>query len=156
MVKLNLGCGYKKLDGYVNIDKRSECEPDHVLDIAVSGLPYDDNTVGEIRSMDFLEHIPLGRTVFVIEEIWRVLKDGGIFEHQTPSTDGRGAFQDPNHLSFWNINSWLYYDIEMPTLREQTGIKAIFKMDRLFDLITNNQDHVIHTYGRMFAVKSEK
>jgi len=28
---------------------------------------------------------------------------------QTPSTDGRGAFQDPTHVSFWNSNSFWYY-----------------------------------------------
>jgi len=26
-----------------------------------------------------------------------------------PSTDGRGAFQDPTHVSFWNSNSFWYY-----------------------------------------------
>ena len=28
---------------------------------------------------------------------------------QTPSTDGRGAFQDPTHVSFWNSNSFWYH-----------------------------------------------
>ena len=28
---------------------------------------------------------------------------------QTPSTDDRGAFQDPTHVSFWNSNSFWYY-----------------------------------------------
>ncbi len=28
---------------------------------------------------------------------------------QTPSTDGRGAFQDPTHVSFWNSNSFCYH-----------------------------------------------
>jgi hypothetical protein len=26
-----------------------------------------------------------------------------------PSTDGRGAFQDPTHRSFWCENDWDYY-----------------------------------------------
>ena len=28
---------------------------------------------------------------------------------EVPSTDGRGAFQDPTHVSFWNENSFTYY-----------------------------------------------
>jgi len=28
---------------------------------------------------------------------------------EIPSTDGRGAFQDPTHVSYWNENSFLYY-----------------------------------------------
>jgi hypothetical protein len=26
-----------------------------------------------------------------------------------PSTDGRGAFQDPTHVSFWNANTFAYF-----------------------------------------------
>ncbi|MDP1796315.1 MAG: hypothetical protein Q8K78_02485, partial [Planctomycetaceae bacterium] len=33
----------------------------------------------------------------------------GLSLSQTPSTDGRGAFQDPTHVSFWNSNSFWYY-----------------------------------------------
>ena len=102
MIKLNLGSGYRPSEGFVNIDVNPDCEPDIVCDITY-GLPYKDNEVDAIKAVDFLEHIPIGKTIFVIEEIWRVLKPGGIFEHVTPSTDGRGAFQDPTHLSFWNI-----------------------------------------------------
>ena len=28
---------------------------------------------------------------------------------QTPSTDGRGAFQDPSHTAFYNENSFMYF-----------------------------------------------
>ena len=89
--------------------------------------------------------------VFVIEEIYRVLKSGGRFEHLTPSTDGRGAFQDPYHLSFWNINSWHYYTLDH--CREQYGTKAKFKIRYLEDVVTDKPGRVIHTYGLMYAIK---
>lgn len=44
-----------------------------------------------------------------MKEISRVLAPGGMAFLQCPSTDGRGAFQDPRHKSFWNENSFLYY-----------------------------------------------
>jgi SAM-dependent methyltransferase len=44
-----------------------------------------------------------------MQEIHRVLAPGGILLSQTPSTDGRGAWQDPTHVSFWNENSFWYY-----------------------------------------------
>ena len=151
-MKLNLGCGTKKLKGYENIDINPNVNPDTLYDIANDGLKaWGDNSVDEIRAFDFLEHIPLGKTIFVIEEIWRVLKDGGKFEHLTPSTDGRGAFQDPTHLSFWNINTWLYYTID--GAREQIGTKAKFKTESLVDIITHNSGQVIHTHGLMYADK---
>ena len=144
MAKLNLGSGPKRLEGYVNIDNRAEC--DLVCDVT-EGLPYEDNTVEEVRAFDFLEHIPLGKTVGVIEEVYRVLKIDGIFEHLTPSTDGRGAFQDPFHLSFWNINSWFYYTNPAWNIY---GIKALFGIIKLEDLGKENDSSIIHTHGVMY------
>ena len=47
-----------------------------------------------------------------MNEIHRVLAPGGILLSMTPSTDGRGAWQDPTHISFWNQNSFFYYTRE--------------------------------------------
>ena len=149
-VKLNLGCGYAKLEGYVNIDNREEVEPDLVCDL-LKGLPYEDNSVDEVRAYDFLEHIPAGgKVVEVIEEIYRVLKPDGVFEHFTPSTDSRAAFQDPFHLSFWNVNSWIYYSND--EYRDLYGIKAKFVGD-VVNVTSNAAMHIVHVHGIMRAVK---
>lgn len=147
-MKLNLGSGYRYLAGYVNIDNREECNPDLVLDIA-KGFPYDDNTVDKVRAFDFLEHVETGKTIDIVEEIYRVLKPGSIFQHYTPSTDGRGAFQDPTHLSFWNINSWIYYTDN--AYRKLYNIKANFEIKTLEDKWMANR--ICHTYGVMYAIK---
>jgi len=153
-VKLNLGCGYRKKEDFVNIDYNPKCDPDVQLDIVSFGLNmWEDNSVDEVRAWDFLEHVPLGKTIFVIEEIFRVLRHDGKFEHFTPSTDGRGAFQDPTHLSFWNINSWIYYTDDEH--RKLYGIKAKFKGFRE-DLVTDKANKIIHTHGVFFAVKESK
>lgn len=136
------------MENYINIDNRAEVEPDVVCDVA-EGLPYPDSSVDRVRAVDFLEHIPIGKTVGVLEEIWRVLKPDGIFEHFTPSTDGRGAFQDPTHVSFWNINSWAYYMDD--TYRDLYGIKAKFT-GQLQDVFL--ADKIVHTHGILNAVKS--
>ena len=144
MVRLNLGCGSRHIDEYTNIDMDATCEPDVLLDIC-AGLPYDDNSVSEVRAFDFLEHIPASKTIYVVDEIWRVLKPGGKFEHFTPSTDGRGAFQDPTHISFWNINSWLYFC--EGTWAGMYGIKSRFKVEYIRDIITSDALNIIHTHG---------
>ena len=149
MIKLNLGCGLRRIEGYTNIDNRAEVNPDIVCDI-FDRLKYDDSSVDEVRAFDFLEHIPIGKTVAVIEEIYRVLKPGGRFEHMTPSSDGRGAFMDPTHVSFWNINSWFYYMVD--SYRDLYGIKAKFSGE-LRDIISDDRHHIIHTYGVLNAIK---
>ncbi|MBU1173479.1 MAG: class I SAM-dependent methyltransferase, partial [Proteobacteria bacterium] len=124
------------------IDNRPEVKPDLVCDV-IEGLPYEDNSVDTVRAHDFLEHIPIGKTIKVITEIWRVLKPGGIFDSLTPSTDGRGAFQDPTHVSFWNQNSWLYYsDLAH---RNLYGIVADFEIAKIED-ISLDDPTVIYTH----------
>jgi predicted SAM-dependent methyltransferase len=145
-MKLNLGCGYNHIQGYVNIDNRPEVHPDLLCDV-LEGLPYGDNTVDEVLAQDFLEHIPIGKVIGVMENIWRVLKIDGMFESVTPSTDGRGAFQDPTHVSFWNQNSWLYYS--EPHLRALYGIKANFEIVYIKDEtvpmfpLTHELNHIV-------------
>lgn len=145
---LNLGCGYRKLPGYTNIDIRAEVEPDLCLDVT-RGLPFNDGSVDEVRAVDFLEHIPVGKVVPLIEEIYRVLKPGGMFISITPSTDGRGAFQDPTHVSFWNINSWLYYMDD--AYRKLYGIKAKFS-GNIQDGFLSDPDEkmkIVHTFAML-------
>ncbi|GAH16216.1 unnamed protein product [marine sediment metagenome] len=150
MVKLNLGCGLRKMgEGFVNIDNRDEVNPDLVCDIT-KGLPYKDNEVDEITAIDLLEHLERMEVLALMDEIWRVLKHGGQFKHITPSTDGRGAFQDPHHKSFWNINTWKYYFSD-PLYRKLYGTKANFKILHLEDAWIG--DKVVHTHCIYEAIK---
>ena len=148
-MKLNLGCGYEKLKGYINIDSRKEVKPDKVMDVS-KGLPYDDNSIDEVRAYDFLEHLLPDKTMFVVGEIFRVLKPGGKLEHFTPTTDGRGAFQDPTHRSFWNINTWLYYMND--EYRALYNIKIKFEGVNK-DVNTDPHNRIWHTHGVLYAVK---
>ncbi len=150
-MKVNLGSGGKKLDEYMNIDINAESNPDLVLDVR-EGLPYDDSSIDEVRSHDFIEHIPIGETVFVVEEIYRVLKPNGVFDFFIPSTDGRGAFEHPDHRSFWNINSWKYFwDDDQHRIMNNYNARFI---GSLKDVMTDPDNRIIHTVGRLYAVKS--
>lgn len=69
---------------------------------------FKDNSIGVIRASHVLEH--LDNPIHVMNEAFRVLAGGGFFFIDVPSTDGRGAFQDPTHRSpYWNSNSFFYY-----------------------------------------------
>lgn len=70
--------------------------------------PFKDSEVGVIRASHVLEHIDY--PIHAMNEAYRVLAGGGWFFIDVPSTDGRGAFQDPTHrTTFWNENSFWYY-----------------------------------------------
>jgi len=152
-MKLNLGSGDKYLEGYTNIDIDPSVKPDILFDIANDGLAFcENNSVDEVRAHDFLEHIPLGKTIFVVDEIWRVLKPGGRFESFTPDAEyGQGAFQDPTHLSFWCENSWLYYSGN--GIRKQYGINANFDIEHMERINTDVIHRVFHLLVIARAIK---
>ena len=106
MAKFDLGCGGSKPDGYIGLDQNQQGQTDIVCDLS-KGIPLPDNYADEIRAYDFIEHI--ADKLFLINEIHRVSKPGCIIDISVPSTDGRGAWQDPDHKSWWNENSFYYY-----------------------------------------------
>jgi len=103
LMAIDLCGGFNKPQGFVSIDKHNG---DITADLD-EGIPLRDNSCGIVRAYDAMEHlIDKQKTM---KEIHRVLAPGGILLSQTPSTDGRGAWQDPTHVSFWNENSFWYY-----------------------------------------------
>lgn len=101
--KLDLGGRIAGAAGYETVDRQ---DADVVCDLN-GAWPVADSSVGVIRAFDVFEH--LKDPVHTMKECYRVLAPGGWIFAQVPSTDGRGAFQDPSHCSFWNQNSWAYY-----------------------------------------------
>jgi O-antigen biosynthesis protein len=103
LLKIDLCGGFSKPDGYLSIDLE---DGDITADLN-QGIPLADNSVGVVRAHDALEHIKDQQ--HIMKEIHRVLAPGGLLLSSTPSTDGRGAWQDPTHVSFWNQNSFWYW-----------------------------------------------
>lgn len=105
LLALDLGAAHNPAPGYLTIDMHSPA--DYIGDIFEVLESFEDNSVGIIRAVDFFEHIP--DKVRLWNEMYRVLAHGGMIVSLTPSTDGRGAYQDPTHNSFYNENSFWYF-----------------------------------------------
>ena len=103
LLKVDLGGGINSRPGYLTIDIQ---DADINVDLN-NGIPLPDNSVGVINASHVIEH--LHDKTYTMQEIHRVLAHGGWAFIEVPSTDGRGAFQDPTHVSYWNENSFLYY-----------------------------------------------
>jgi len=103
LLKLDLGGRLNRQSFYTSVDTK---DADINCDLN-ERWPFADNSVGVVRAFDVFEH--LTDPLHTMKELYRVLAPGGYAFIQVPSTDGRGAFQDPTHVSYWNENSWLYY-----------------------------------------------
>jgi SAM-dependent methyltransferase len=101
--KIDLGGRFNKPEGYESVDLK---DADVIADLN-GDWPFEDDSVGVIRAHDFFEH--LRDPIHTMKEAHRVLAPRAWILSLTPSTDGRGAWQDPTHVSFWNENSFHYY-----------------------------------------------
>ena len=89
-LKLNLGCGGRLLEDYVNIDSVGFGDKDSgrfTTQMDVRSLEYSDDTVDEILAEFVLEHIPYFEVAETIWEWWRVLKPGGTLKIMVPDFD---------------------------------------------------------------------
>ena len=105
-MKLNIGSGYKRIDGFTNVDCVQTGVTDVVIDIEKEKLPYEDNSVDEIYCYETLEH--LSDIIFPMNEMWRVLKTGGILKGKVPGT-WSGAVADPTHKRIFVPESFDYF-----------------------------------------------
>jgi glycosyltransferase involved in cell wall biosynthesis len=125
---VDIGGGIDPHPEYITVDQRQTA--DHVCDLN-NGIPLPDNSVGVLNASHIIEHLhDKNKTM---SEIHRVLAHGGWAFIEVPSTDGRGAFQDPTHVSYWNENSFFYYThegyaryIENTTIRFQEFRKETY------------------------------
>jgi SAM-dependent methyltransferase len=132
MLRLNLGCSDAAQPGFINVDRWEPpwATTDNFQRVDLGGpWPWESGSVEHIRAVDIIEH--LADKTHTMNELHRVLKPGGTVEIIVPTTDGRGAFQDPTHVSFWNRNSFFYYEHGNPHLerfKDAYGITARFKV----------------------------
>ncbi len=88
-------------------DEPDELYEDVLVDPEDPRIEADADSVAVIKAYDVLQRMP--RRAEFFNEIYRVLAHAGLILTQTPSTDGRGAFQDPSHTAFYNENSFMYF-----------------------------------------------
>ena len=98
-MKLNLGCGNKKLEGYINIGLTEYCNPDLVLDLENTPYPFKSNSVEEIRMKSVIEHFPLAPKPFfaIMKELYRICKSGAVMHLECPHPFHRWQIVDLTH-----------------------------------------------------------
>ena len=145
-----LGAGKHHMAGWLHLDRHPYPGIDIVCDIT-KGIPLSDNSVSHVYSQDFMEHLPPEYKVFVINEIWRVLKPGGLMEHFIPNAGSRNDFGSPTHLSHWSLQQFEHFDVDSYRFekdRDYEGTVGGFKKI-LAETVNNEQS--IHV--RYAAVK---
>jgi len=85
LLRLDLGCGKNKQQGFIGVDSIIFPGVDQVTDLR-KPWPWRDNTVDQVHCSHFLEHLNPEDRCHFCNELWRVLKPGE---------------QDPQNPSLW-------------------------------------------------------
>lgn len=104
-MKINIGGGLKRFDGYVNLDSDILCKPEFLVDISKDKLPFEDNSVSDVMAHHILEHIGDG-FFHLIKELYRVCEDGAIIDVEVPHHRHDEMFGDPTHCRFFTVDTF--------------------------------------------------
>jgi predicted SAM-dependent methyltransferase len=72
--KLNMGCGFAKLNDHWNVDMSPRCNPDEVVDLENTPYPWEDNFFDKITANNILEHLGESPRKFtaILKEMYRI------------------------------------------------------------------------------------
>ena len=96
-MRLNIGCGQKKLEGYVNVDAEPRVGPDVVCNIGRDAWPFDPGSVDEVVAEHILEHLTTPELFHCMQEMYRVCRDGAEVKVRLPHPRHDIFLGDPTH-----------------------------------------------------------
>lgn len=97
LIKLDIGCGKNKKEGFIGIDINPHSDADIVS--SALNLPFDDGSVDEVYSSHLVEHFFPEEAKKFFDEIYRVLKKGSkaFFKIDKDWSKKRLLKKDPTH-----------------------------------------------------------
>ncbi|BAM86860.1 hypothetical protein S58_08490 [Bradyrhizobium oligotrophicum S58] len=135
-LKVNYGCGSTILDDWINIDLFEHDHPAYYQVNLLDKHPFADNTVRFGYSEDMLEHLPQAASIFVVAEIYRTLKPGGVMRfsfpglegvlhrHYSPATETRIREGEFEAYAFWD-QIHFYAKEELRLVAEHIGFRKV-------------------------------
>lgn len=137
-VWLNLGCGRRYMDGWINVDAIDKEKVDVIADIRE--LDFDNDYADRILANHVIEHFFRWEVLDILKEWKRILKKGGelilecpdlskILRNFNTSVDPYahmyGLYGDIIHKDPLMAHKWAYTGWELSALVEKAGFKDV-------------------------------
>lgn len=153
-LKLDLGCGQNKKEGFQGVDIWEGPGVDFVVDLFSLPLPFEDGSVGEIFASHFFEHVPQEKRFGLMDELYRVLIPGGKITFITPYWASARAVQDPTHM--WppiTESSYLYFNKGWRETNKLTHYKVSCDFDFTYGFILDPETNLKNAETQGFWVR---
>lgn len=129
LLKLHLGCGLNRMEGWVNVDKYKLKGVDVVQNLDAFPYPFKSNSVSYVVSSNVFEH--LHDIPKVMDELHRICVNHALIKIIVPYYLGSGAYHDITHKHFytsksfntftdWDVNSYYCSESRFRLLRVYT------------------------------------
>lgn len=161
---LDLGCGANIRNPFsasrtFGVDIRSDLSQKiKQADLSEEPIPFGNDYFDYCTAFDVIEHIPRNswaggaqKLAFLelMNEIYRVLKPGGLFLHSTPAFPSKEAFQDPTHVNIITEDTFPLYFCEPENWARELG----YGFNGRFELVAQGWVKNIWLTGLLKAIK---
>ena len=92
---LDVGCGAAKWPGAIGLDVSPDTAADVVHDLDVFPYPIANDSFDQVLMQDVIEHV--AQPIQVMEELFRVCRNGARIHIRTPHFSSVLAYSDPTH-----------------------------------------------------------
>lgn len=157
LLKLDIGCGPNKREGFLGVDQFAMKGVDKVFDVRKTPWPWKDSSVEEVHCSHFLEHLTANERCAFMNELARVLIPGGKATIIVPHWCSNRAYGDPTHMwppvsemfffyleREWRMNNAPHADVKF----NKNGYSCDFKATWVYGmhplLTPKNQDYQQH------------
>ncbi len=106
MMRVDLGCGTKKKEGFVGVDKSPLVKPEFICNLGYEKLPFEKDSVSFVYSSHCLEHVHKHKFMFFLEDLYRVSKHGCTWLITVPFYNSREGHANIDHHTMFDFNSF--------------------------------------------------
>ncbi len=136
MMKINMGCGNRRAEGYLNVDKFSNASADLIVDLEKTPWPWETSSVSEVRFIHSLEHMghDTGTFLGIIKEVYRICANGATVVIHVPHPRHDNYIGDPTHVRPITAQQFLLFDKQLNDHWKQTQSSAATPLGHYLDV----------------------
>jgi hypothetical protein len=126
-MKIDIGCGMRKEEGWFGVDLRKYPGVDAVLNIGTERIPVENDSVDEMKAIHVLEHLRPEELFFFLDSAWELMKPKGFLHVEVPRAMTRAYFINPDHRIQFTQDTFGYFQVPgNPEHKDPHGVMKHF------------------------------